>query len=172
MLNSNCYKIFAFIYFPRWEINPETTHREQFNPPCGFSKNVSFKERVKPWLFWTFNIIISHIFSEIFIEVPQVVQKIWRLALSILAIFIIFHQFFWLFNIFLLQRNQWRQIKLILDKSFLKYEVGQIDTPKKKLPSKLPALLGVRQILRRIIFTYYSKTRNMRENLLVIWKMV
>ena len=44
-------------------------------PPCGFSKNVSSKERVKPWCFVTFN-IISHIFSENFIEIPQVVQKI------------------------------------------------------------------------------------------------
>ena len=30
------------------------------NPPCGFSKNVSSKGRVKPWLFVTFNIIIIH----------------------------------------------------------------------------------------------------------------
>ena len=48
----------------------------QFNPPCGFSKNVSSKEKVKPCFFVTFNIIISHIFLENFIEIPQVVQKI------------------------------------------------------------------------------------------------
>ena len=42
---------------------------------CGFPKNVSSKERIKPWLFVTFNIIISHIFPENFIEIPQVVQK-------------------------------------------------------------------------------------------------
>ena len=41
-------------------------------PPCGFLKYLSSKERVKPWYFATFNIIISHIFSENFIEVPQV----------------------------------------------------------------------------------------------------
>ena len=42
---------------------------------CGFPKNVSSKERIKPWFFVTFNIIISHIFPENFIEIPQVVQK-------------------------------------------------------------------------------------------------
>ena len=38
-----------------------------------FLKNVSCKERVKPWLFVTFNIIIRHIFPESFVEIPQVV---------------------------------------------------------------------------------------------------
>ena len=38
----------------------------------------------------TLNIIISHIFPENFIEIPQVVQKIWRIFLSILAISINF----------------------------------------------------------------------------------
>ena len=37
-------------------------------PPCGFSKNVSSKERVKPWFFV--------IFPENFIKFLQVVQKI------------------------------------------------------------------------------------------------
>ena len=41
-------------------------------PPCGFLKNVSSKEMVKPWFFVTSNIIIRHIFSENFIEIPQV----------------------------------------------------------------------------------------------------
>ena len=48
----------------------------QFDTPCGFSKNVSSKERAKPWFFVTFNIIIRHIFPENFIEIPQFVQKI------------------------------------------------------------------------------------------------
>ena len=48
----------------------------QFDPPCGFSKNVSFKEIVKPWLSVAFNIITSHLFPENYIEIPQVVQKI------------------------------------------------------------------------------------------------
>ena len=51
-----------------------------------FSKNASSKERAKPWFFVTFNIIISHIFPENFIEITVVVQKIWRISLSILAV--------------------------------------------------------------------------------------
>ena len=35
----------------------------QFEPPCGFSKNISSKKRVKPGFFVTFNIIISPIFK-------------------------------------------------------------------------------------------------------------
>ena len=37
--------------------------------PRGFLKNVSSKQRVKTWFFVTINIIISHIFSENFIEI-------------------------------------------------------------------------------------------------------
>ena len=48
----------------------------QFDSHRGFSKNVSSKERVKPWFFVIFNIIIDHIFPENFIETPQVFQKI------------------------------------------------------------------------------------------------
>ena len=44
--------------------------------PCGFSKTVSFTERVKLCFFVTFNNIISHIFPENVIKIPQVVQKI------------------------------------------------------------------------------------------------
>ena len=42
----------------------------------GLQQNVSYKDRMKPYFFVTFNIIISHIFSENFIEIPQVVLKI------------------------------------------------------------------------------------------------
>ena len=45
-------------------------------PTCDFSKNEFSGERVKHWLFVTINIIISFIFTENFIENPQVVQKI------------------------------------------------------------------------------------------------
>ena len=51
----------------------------QFAPPPfpgGFSKYVSSKERAKAWFFVTFDTIISHIFPETFIEIPQVVQNI------------------------------------------------------------------------------------------------
>ena len=57
--------------------------------PCGFLKTVSSKERVKPWFFVTFNIIIGHIFPENFFEILQVFQKIWRISPSVLSIFII-----------------------------------------------------------------------------------
>ena len=65
--------------------------------PCGFSKIVSSKKRVTPWFFVTFNIILRHIFPENFIEFPQVVQKIWRNSLSILANFHQFSSIFWIF---------------------------------------------------------------------------
>ena len=48
------------------------------NPLCDFSKDVSSKQRVQPYFFVTFNIIISHIFPENFIGIPQVAQKVWR----------------------------------------------------------------------------------------------
>ena len=44
-------------------------------PPYGFSKNVSSKQRVKPWFFVTFDIITSHIFPENFIEIPQAFRR-------------------------------------------------------------------------------------------------
>ena len=53
------------------------------SPPCGFSKNICSRERMKPWFFVTFNISISHIFPKNFIQIPQVVQKIWRFSPSI-----------------------------------------------------------------------------------------
>ena len=56
-----------------------------------------------------FDIIISLIFPENLIEISQVVQKIWRISLTIIDIFIYFHRFFGLFDIPLLQRNWWRQ---------------------------------------------------------------
>ena len=48
----------------------------QFDPFCGFSKNIFSKEREKPWFFATFNIIIKYIFPGNFIEIPRVVQKL------------------------------------------------------------------------------------------------
>ena len=77
----------------------------QFDCPCSFSKIVSSKQKVKPWFFVTFKIIIRHIFPENLTEIPQVVQKLWRIFLSILTFFINFYQFFGFFDISLLQRN-------------------------------------------------------------------
>lgn len=45
-------------------------------PPVVFSESMFSRERLKPCFSLLFNIIISHIFPEIFIEVSQVVQKI------------------------------------------------------------------------------------------------
>ena len=53
----------------------------QFDPPtptptlCGFSKNLSSKERLKPWFFETFNIIISGIFPEISLKFLKSFRK-------------------------------------------------------------------------------------------------
>ena len=77
-------------------------------PICRFSKNVSSKGRVKPCFFVTFNIIISHTFPENSIEISQVVQKIWTISLSILAIISYFHRFssnFWIFWHFLVTKK-------------------------------------------------------------------
>ena len=49
-------------------------------PLCGFSKNVSSRDRVKACFFVTFDIIIGHIFP----------GKIWRCSPSVLTIFIDF----------------------------------------------------------------------------------
>ena len=55
---------------------------------CGFSENVFSRERVKPCFFVTF--IITHIFLENFIELPQGVQQIKKFFSSIFIIFVIF----------------------------------------------------------------------------------
>ena len=57
------------------------TSSRPFDTPLVFQK-ISFKGRMKPWFFVTFNITISCIFLENFIEIPQVVQKSWKLFLS------------------------------------------------------------------------------------------
>ena len=76
-----------------WIFNKTMRIIKIWNPPLVFFKTVSSRERVKPWLFVTFNIIISHIFFKNFNEIPQVVQKIWRFSPSILTIFINFSDF-------------------------------------------------------------------------------
>ena len=58
-------------------LNPKTSWGSRFElPPCGVLKNVSSKERMEPWFFVTFHIILRHIPPENFIEFPQVTQKI------------------------------------------------------------------------------------------------
>ena len=72
------------------------------NPNLVFRKMYILKRGWNLGFFVTFNITLRHIFTENFIEFPQVVQKIWRNSLSILGNF---HQFFGFFEITLLQRN-------------------------------------------------------------------
>ena len=85
--------------------DPKTDEEGGKLTPCGFPKSVSSKEREKPWFFVTFNIILRHIFPENFIEFPQVVQKIWRNSLSILANFHQFSSIFWIFWHYLLTKK-------------------------------------------------------------------
>ena len=61
--------------------------------PCALFKNLFSRERVQPCFLVTFNIIISHIFPDDFIEHPQVVHKISGFPPSILTIFIDFLDF-------------------------------------------------------------------------------
>ena len=77
---------------------PKKTGRregEQFDPPppCGFSKDMFCRVRVKPCFLVTFNIDISHIFPGNFIEILHFVQKIWRFYPSLLTIFTDFSDF-------------------------------------------------------------------------------
>ena len=97
-------------------INPKTAGRRSIWPPhhhhCGFLKNVFFKERVKPMFSLTLNVVIKRIFPENFIEITQVAQKLWRIFLSILAIFIDFHHLFGFFDFLKLvpsAYNKWCQ---------------------------------------------------------------
>ena len=73
----------------------------QFDPTprVWFSKNAFSKESETLGFFVIFNIIISHVFRKNFIEIPQVVQKIWRFSSPILTIFIDFFSSFWLFHV-------------------------------------------------------------------------
>ena len=56
---------------------------------------------MKAWFFVTFDITISHIFPENFIEIPQVMKN-FSVNIS--------YFYFGFFDIFLLERNLWRQL--------------------------------------------------------------
>ena len=78
---TSCHKAVVINLLGKSKVNlnlclPAHLYETYFNPKMAGSKNVPSKERVKPWFFVTFNIIISHIFPENLIEIPQVVQKI------------------------------------------------------------------------------------------------
>ena len=59
-------------------------------PPGVFLKFYILERGWSPWFFVNFNISISHIFSENFIEIADVVHKIWRFPPLGLTIFINF----------------------------------------------------------------------------------
>ena len=61
--------------------------------PVVFRKMFLLKRVWNPGFFVTFNTTISHIYHENFIEIPYIFQKIWRISLSVLAIFIDFLDF-------------------------------------------------------------------------------
>ena len=62
-------------------------------PPVFFPRICYLEREWKPVFLVTFNIIISHIFPENFIEITQVIQKIWRFSPLILTIFMNFSDF-------------------------------------------------------------------------------
>ena len=64
---------------------------DQIDPLCDFSEIVFSRERESVVLI--FKIIKNYIFLETFIEIYQVVQKIWRFSTSVLAIFYNFFDF-------------------------------------------------------------------------------
>ena len=129
--------------------------KAQFDSPpkCGFTQNISSRERVKHWFFVSFN-IISHIFPKIFIEFPQFVQNIWRYSPLILTIFFNFWDFLtypcdketnevsilqMMSTVFLISKFCWKNMKglCVCERG----EGVKKTTPKKKLLSKNPALL-------------------------------
>ena len=57
------------------------------------------RERLKLWVFLTFNIIITHIFPENFIEIREVVQKVFFFDINY------FSQFFRFFSHFLVTKK-------------------------------------------------------------------
>ena len=144
----------------------------QFDPLCGFSKNLSFKERVKHWNFMTFIIIISYIFPENFIEIVLVVQKI-HVILSFFGFFLAFpcnketnglslYLMMSVFFHFKNTSNRLYKVIQILANFFLAIKLN----PQRKLPSKSPALLGLKlnSVFKSILissefcnFVFYKK---------------
>ena len=75
--------------------------RAKGSPPCGFFKNSLFRERVKPCFFVTFNLIISQIFPESFIDNNgSEDMMIFIFDVKVLTIFVNFSDFlaFWCYK--------------------------------------------------------------------------
>ena len=69
-----------------------------------FFQNFIFQRKVKSWFFVTFNVFLSHIFPENFIEFSSSPSEDMK---TFLLFIINFQNFFRLFHISLLQRNWW-----------------------------------------------------------------
>ena len=124
-----------------------TSTKDRFStsnwPPCGFYKNVSSRESVKLCFFVAFNIIISHIFSENFIEILEDIKTFP----ANISYFHLFSSTFWIFGHFLVTKKQlltddvsifsqsYVDIRLFLLKIW-RGERGQIDL--ESLPEKHP----------------------------------
>ena len=69
-----------------------------------FFQRFVFQRKVKSWFFVTFNVFLSHIFPENFIEFSSSPSEDMK---TFLLFIINFQNFFRLFHISLLQRNWW-----------------------------------------------------------------
>lgn len=65
-------------------------------PPVRFSQKSFFKEESKSFLCVIFNILVNYTFPGNLIEIPNVVLKVWILFYSVLTIFIIVLDFFYM----------------------------------------------------------------------------
>ena len=63
------------LFDPKTLVGQFAPHPPPPPSPCGISNNVSSKERLTLWVFVTFNIIISYIFPENFIEIPKSLRR-------------------------------------------------------------------------------------------------
>ena len=110
LYSASFYHTFIMIIYHYFRFNPKTAsgggRKVDLIPPCGFSKKVYLLKRWSNLVFFmTFNITLRRIFPENFIEFPQVVQKILKIYLSILANFHQFSSIFWIFWHYLLTKK-------------------------------------------------------------------
>ena len=96
-----------------------------------------------PCFFVTFNFIISHIFWESFIEIPHVIQKMWRSFSPILTIFINISDFL-TFHFYKETNDVSTYLHPALNR-LLRWGGRVVKfTPYEKLLSKSPAFLGLK----------------------------
>ena len=86
-------------------VSEAKTFGKQINKTFSSKKagvGVRERERVKPCFFFTFNIIVNHMFSENFIKDSQVIENIFIFSFCSINYF---HQFLGSFDISLLQKS-------------------------------------------------------------------